>query len=81
MLVLKQLFTFIKLRYSIRKNQLLVSDTRWQHGSPICFAAFIYRKIAKLPITQQPLKLRKKYEHIKYPKNFRSLKINPILHY
>jgi hypothetical protein len=30
---------------------------RWQHVSQICFATFIWSKIAKLLKTQQPLKL------------------------
>jgi hypothetical protein len=33
---------------------------RWQHESQINFATFIYRKITKLLITQQPLELEKK---------------------
>jgi hypothetical protein len=36
-----------------------VSATRWQHWSQICFATFIWRKITKLLIIQQPLKLEK----------------------
>jgi hypothetical protein len=42
-----------------RINQLPLSDTRWLHGSWICFVTFIQCKIKKLPITQQPLKLEK----------------------
>jgi hypothetical protein len=36
------------------------SAARWQDGSQICFAIFIWQKIAKLLITQQPLKEEKK---------------------
>ncbi len=40
-------------------NKLPFSTARWQHGSQICFATFMERKIKKLPITQQPPKLEK----------------------
>jgi hypothetical protein len=43
----------------IRINQLLFSAAWWQHGSWIGFATFISRKITKLIITRQPLKLEK----------------------
>ncbi len=32
----------------MRGNQLPTSAIRWQHGSQICFATFIYRKIKKI---------------------------------
>jgi hypothetical protein len=36
------------------------TDARWQHRSDIHFAAFVWRKITKLIITRQRLKLEKK---------------------
>jgi hypothetical protein len=45
---------------TMRVNQLPAAAARWQHGSKICFVTFIYEKITKLLITQQPLKLENK---------------------
>jgi hypothetical protein len=44
---------------TIRINQLPFTAASWQHGSQICFSTFILRKITKLSITRQPLKLDK----------------------
>jgi hypothetical protein len=47
-------------QFSIRINQLPVSFARWQHGSKLCFATFISRKVTNFKATQQPQKLKKK---------------------
>jgi hypothetical protein len=44
----------------LRITQLSFSATRWKHGYQNCFATFISRKITKLLMTQQPLKLEDK---------------------
>ncbi len=55
-------YTFSVLSYicSNKDNQLPNSAARWQDGSQICFATFIFQKITKLLTTQQLLKLEKK---------------------
>jgi hypothetical protein len=45
---------------SLRANQLPLSASRWQHGFQICLTNFIWWKITKLLITQQPLRLENK---------------------
>jgi hypothetical protein len=51
-------------RMTIWINRLPVSAAGWQHGSPICFVTFNSWKIANVLITQESLKLEKKYAHI-----------------
>jgi hypothetical protein len=54
---------FFQIIFTIWINLLPVFAARMQHGSQICFATFMFGKIRKMPITQQPVKLEKKNKH------------------
>jgi hypothetical protein len=55
--------TIISGMTQLMTNQPPVSANRGQNGSKICFGTFLWRKITKLLIIQQPPMLKKLKKH------------------